>query len=242
MNKVYIVPDVHGRRFWENALTFLRDNPNDLVIFLGDYTDPYPGEGITDKDAYFNFLSIIEFKNNVVLLIGNHELHYIDKSFRCQRYSKEYYHNYHRMLTDDKDLFQICKKINSKYVFTHAGILKGWYDKYRCENIYAIDEQLNDFFLRDKVPFGDICNWYNWGKIHCEYSSPLWADIREHVSEELSYADSKNTIFRKCSGYVQVFGHTQLGTKKLLRYNDKICLDTKSVHLLDLTTGKFDDE
>jgi hypothetical protein len=145
-------------------------------------------------------------------------------------------------LTEDKDLFQICKKVNSKYVFTHAGILKGWYERHGHDSIYVVDDQLNSSFLRDKEPFGDICNWYNWGKIGCDYSSPLWADIREHVTEEMSYGDCDSPIFTKHRDYVQVFGHTQLGTEKILKYNNKVCLDTKSIHMLDLKTGKFDDE
>lgn len=77
MNDILIVPDVHGRTFWESALDFNGD-----IIFLGDYTDPYPQESITLKQTYENFLRILDFKmrNNerVTLLIGNHDLHYFD--------------------------------------------------------------------------------------------------------------------------------------------------------------------
>ncbi len=46
MKNILVVPDVHGRKFWETAL----DYPGE-IIFLGDYTDPYPREGITMADA-----------------------------------------------------------------------------------------------------------------------------------------------------------------------------------------------
>ena len=41
--KILIIPDVHGRRFWRDAI---ESDDYDKVIFLGDYLDPYPDEGI----------------------------------------------------------------------------------------------------------------------------------------------------------------------------------------------------
>ena len=44
--KVLIVPDVHGRDFWKQAV----NSDADKIIFLGDYLDHYPGESDTDHD------------------------------------------------------------------------------------------------------------------------------------------------------------------------------------------------
>ena len=41
---VLIIPDVHGREFWKEGIE--KRKQNELIIFLGDYTDPYPHEGI----------------------------------------------------------------------------------------------------------------------------------------------------------------------------------------------------
>ena len=44
MSGLVIIPDVHGRPFWREAV---RLRPEEEFIFLGDYLDPYPDEGIT---------------------------------------------------------------------------------------------------------------------------------------------------------------------------------------------------
>ena len=66
-----IIPDVHGRTFWREAV---KGRENENIIFLGDYLDPYPSEGITPEKAYRELLDIIDFKkehiDNVVLLLG----------------------------------------------------------------------------------------------------------------------------------------------------------------------------
>lgn len=41
-----VVPDVHGRDFWKTAKDYDCD-----VVFLGDYLDPYPLDGITKEAA-----------------------------------------------------------------------------------------------------------------------------------------------------------------------------------------------
>ena len=62
MSKVIILPDIHGRTFWKYALEHIDEF--DKVIFLGDYLDPYPHEGITFDESVENFKEILEFKKN----------------------------------------------------------------------------------------------------------------------------------------------------------------------------------
>jgi len=74
-----IIPDIHGRSFWKEAV---KGHENDNIVFLGDHLDPYSFEGITPSQAQNSLEEIIEFKkahmDNVVLLLGNHDLDYID--------------------------------------------------------------------------------------------------------------------------------------------------------------------
>ena len=61
--KTLIIPDVHGRIFWKTpAEEFLKNNSERKIVFLGDYLDPYKGEGISQERAINNFSDIIEFK------------------------------------------------------------------------------------------------------------------------------------------------------------------------------------
>lgn len=73
MNRILIFPDIHGRTFWQSV-----DPKNyDLIIFLGDYVDPYPQEGITPEMALENLNNLVKFKElhpNTVFLTGNHKI------------------------------------------------------------------------------------------------------------------------------------------------------------------------
>ena len=61
--KILIIPDVHGRTFWESAL---KSGDYEKIVFLGDYTDPYEMEGITNRDALKNlqFMIVYNFRLN----------------------------------------------------------------------------------------------------------------------------------------------------------------------------------
>ena len=85
-----IIPDVHGRTFWKEAV---KGRENEEIVFLGDYIDPYGYEGITPEEGIIALEDIIKFKqdhpNNVHLLLGNHDAGYIwesvcsNKRFLC---------------------------------------------------------------------------------------------------------------------------------------------------------------
>ena len=87
-----IVPDVHGRTFWREPVM---GGDYAHVVFLGDYTDPYPQEGIDRDTSVEMFREIVEFaeehQEKVTLLLGNHDMHYVSETFdnmaRGSRYS-----------------------------------------------------------------------------------------------------------------------------------------------------------
>ena len=54
-----IVPDVHGRTFWEGPVDRFMHQV-DKIIFLGDYLDPYPKETDVElENVLDNFEKII---------------------------------------------------------------------------------------------------------------------------------------------------------------------------------------
>lgn len=222
MNNILIVPDVHGRTFWEAARNFKGD-----IIFLGDYTDPYPQEKITVKQAYDNFLRIIDFKKNnserVTLLIGNHELHYFDDSYLCARFSSSYYKKYRRILTgkDTDYLFQLCKQVGN-YFFIHAGILKEWYDRHfpNFANLgITLEEQLNCYFRINKRAFSETSALRGGFDTS---GSPIWADIREYMGEKEHFSNQIE----------QIVGHTLIENDKPYIHDNIILLDNMKVYLL----------
>lgn len=222
MNDILIVPDIHGRTFWEPALDFKGD-----VIFLGDYTDPYPQEKITLKQTYENFLRIVDFKKKnderVTLLIGNHELHYFDDTYLCSRFSYSYYKKYKRILTgkDTAHLFQLCKQVEN-YLFVHAGILKKWHDRHlpNFANLgVTLEEKLNNYFKANKSAFSETATYR--GGFH-DAGSPIWADIKEYIAETEHF---NNTI-------EQVVGHTLIDSNEPYMKDNIILLDNMKVYLL----------
>ena len=118
---ILCIGDIHGRTFWKKAV---EDNIDkvDKIIFIGDYLDPYPFEGITRKNAIRNFQEIIDFKSEnkdkVILLLGNHDCPYIDKrNFDSRsRYDSSNAYHIEEMFRSHRSLFQMAYEelINDK--------------------------------------------------------------------------------------------------------------------------------
>lgn len=137
LEKIIIIPDVHGRIFWEEPVNKYKNVVGVHIVFLGDYLDAYKDiDGIEAEDAIANFEKIIETarsSNNITLLLGNHDLHYWDEflPYRgCRRYEL-YKQDINNMFMKNIDLFSIAYETyinNKQYLFTHAGVLVKWFD------------------------------------------------------------------------------------------------------------------
>lgn len=136
MNKpeVLIFPDVHGRKFWKDAIDKFPKNqyPDLKIVFLGDYIDPYVDyDGISKEEAFVNFEDILEYINNdsrIVPLIGNHDWHYFVSLDTC-RIDKARERDIEYMFKNNISKFRlsyILELNDSKYLFSHAGITQGW--------------------------------------------------------------------------------------------------------------------
>jgi len=227
MDKILIVPDVHGRKFWEPALEY-----DGQVIFLGDYLDPYPVEGFHDEDALNVLLKVIEFKkanpDRVTLLVGNHEFHYFDEKYEAGRFSYKYYERFHELLTGKETgkLFQLCRLVDGKYLFIHSGVAKAWYEQHLQEiRQYAppIDNQLNELFKSQKDVFYEASSMRGgWS----EAGSPLWADVHE-LMEETEHFDKD---------VIQIFGHSQIRSIEPVHGDTFWMLDNRQLYLLENDT------
>ena len=184
--EILIIPDIHGREFWKEAID---KNTFEKVIFLGDYADPYPIERITADDAIENLKSIIEYKqqnpDKVILLLGNHDLHYYSKYYQklttATRYNPHTAISLQRLFLDNAHLFQLAYEIDfsgKHYLFSHAGITQGWLKR----NLNLIQEpdacHLNRLLhtnngLETLAQVGRI----RWGAY--PNGSMVWADVEE---------------------------------------------------------------
>ena len=221
--EILVVPDIHGRDFWYPALDYKGE-----VIFIGDYTDPYPQEGFEEKDAYEGMLKIIEFKkqnpDRVTLLIGNHELHYYNRYYMAGRFNNRYYEKYKEILTceENKNLFQICKQIDN-YLFIHAGLTKVWYDNHLADFKdlgNTLEEQLNKVFFEKMEIFHEAAMEYRGG-FH-EAGSPLWADVNELWDEKEHFAPD----------IIQIIGHTQIIADEPIIKDSIWLIDNRQLYIL----------
>ena len=227
MAKILIVPDVHGRTFWHKAEELIDEV--DQVVFLGDYLDPYPHEGISFDDALVEFTLILLFKekypDKVVLLLGNHDMHYVIKEFmNCSRLNKSKRKELHDLYNECIDDFNLVHFIEDKYLFSHAGLYEAWMDKYNL----SIDE-LKDHktFLKERWRTLEDCNWRRGG--YDLAGSCVWEDIRESIVQ-----DSLILHVR------QIVGHTQLDQKPYITDNIA-CLDVRRCFILDTSTDEIID-
>ncbi len=236
-----IIPDVHGRTFWKDAVSQYEDKV-EKIIFLGDYLDPYEDEGITRKGAIRNFEEIIDYKINnsdkVVLLLGNHDLHYWSKEFHTRsRYDSS---NAYHIIEDFKthrSLFELAHEEtigDKKYLFSHAGLMNSWVER----NKKVIDEITLDSLTRllysaDGIrPLTDVSNYRSWfGE---DSGSIVWSDVREKI--DLNNSLESNIIPNADSiveGYdYQIFGHT-LQDKDPIITDKWACLDCRKAFILD---------
>ena len=224
MAKVLIVPDVHGRKFWHKAMEMIDEV--DQVVFLGDYLDPYSREGITFEDALIEFEEILDFKkaypDKVVLLVGNHDMHYIKTEFmNCSRLNVWHRTEVHALFMNHIDMFQLVHEIDN-YLFSHAGVYLEWTKR------YAITlEELFNFkkFLGGRWNTLEDVSYERggWDKV----GSCVWADIRESVENELP------VMFKK-----QIVGHTQMESKPYIT-SRIACLDVRKCFILNTETDEI---
>lgn len=223
MSKILIVPDVHGRAFWHRALELV--DQVDQIVFLGDYLDPYSHEGISFDLALEEFNKILEFKKEypdlITLLVGNHDMHYIIKDFMdCSRRNTDMLDQLHKLYNSNLDLFNLIH-IEDDWLFSHAGVYKGWMDKYE----FTLEDLNLKTFLGSHWPALEDLSMYRGG--YNFVGSCVWADLRESI---------KNELF---PGYKQVVGHTQLNDKPYIKDNIA-CIDVRRCFILDTITGKIE--
>lgn len=236
--KVLIIPDVHGRKFWREAIDkFPRDKYPDLkIIFLGDYLDPYTSlDNISPEDAFYNFHMILDeamYDSRIQLLIGNHDWHYFVNLDTCRMdIARE--RQIEKLFKDTMVLFKLVDVLEfdgCKYVFSHAGITQNWLNDL---NALALNEIINwkespEFPIKE-----DDERWIWLNKVkdlykthdfeilnEClkNYDTTFYSCIPSMISRErggwnphgsMIWADVHEHLYSEdIKGIYQIFGHT----------------------------------
>jgi len=222
--KYLIIPDVHGRAFWEKPVEETLLSPDGHIVFLGDYLDPYSreweSEDITPMEAKVlcrtealeRFKKILELKkqnpDRVTLLLGNHDCGYAVGEHICSdRMDRHNCREIEHLFRDNRELFQLaeeCDIAGRHFVFSHAGILKGWVDLVWGGEMdspgFNVVNELNDAWLTENYGILDSLRNYDLyrGWRGGKFGSPVWSDIRSwtKVTPEETYG-------------FNIVGHTQ---------------------------------
>jgi len=233
--KILVFGDIHGRTFWKEPIDKI--NEYEKVIFLGDYLDHYPEEWEegehTRKNDIDNFLEIIDlktkYKDKVILLKGNHDEHYSSEIFdnyaggtRKDKINS----NYIKEIFDEfSDYFQLAYETNingKRFLFTHAGVCKSWYEKYKDLIGELNADNLNKLDLSDEgqLALSDMSKYRAWfGE---KTGSILWSDVRERFFGANEDID----------GIYQVFGHTRLNGEPIIT-KQWACIDCQTPFVID---------
>ena len=216
-----LIPDVHGRDFWRKHVE--HRNPDDIVVFLGDYVDPYPDEKITNKAALQGLKDIIELKKSdpehIILLLGNHDLGYMTRDFCNARHWYKGHDQLHEIFFDNIDLF-ILSYVAEGFLISHAGVYPHWLEQ--CGIDLKGFDDFNDQLHEPKTYDSVVDKLYYIDRYRGGWfpvGSPVWADIRC----ALRYDNLDMN---------QIVGHTQL-IEGPLQINKMICIDCRRVFILE---------
>ena len=225
LKKVLIIPDVHGRDFWKEPCREDKIGKYDKIIFLGDYVDPYEDEGLHSKDGVSMLKEIIDFKkaheDKVVLLLGNHDLHYIyDDIEKSSRYDGIFANEIRLIFNENMDLFQLafeCEFGGKRHLFTHAGIMASWYERHKERIGELTADNLNKLLetRESRIPLNDVSPYRMFFPMYSS-GSIIWSDVQERFRKRDN---------GEIDGIMQTFGHTRMRKGGFIDQKNWACLD-----------------
>jgi hypothetical protein len=230
--RIVALGDTHGRVNWKEIVA--KEAAADKILFIGDYFDTHHA-GVSGNKQLVNFKEILAFKREhpeqVVMLFGNHDFHYLRgmsaKGEVYSGYQGGYAHDFGEAIDDalSDDSMQMCW-IHDNFVFTHAGLTKTW-----CDRVLGTEEArgqelqtlVNDLFKFKPLSFGFMMgdNYSQTGNDKTQ--GPIWVRPESLIPDMLE-------------GITCVVGHTtvtQLGLKEELPNIILIdCLGTSGEYLI----------
>lgn len=151
--KLIAIGDIHGREHWKRMVA--NEPEADKIVFIGDYFDSF---GISANRQIVNFKEILQLKRDnpdkVVLLLGNHDFHYISEMEEAYSgYNSEYAEDIEAVVKQaiKEELVQMAFQWN-QFLFTHAGVTNTWYFE-NCEQGWEKDYIINKVFKENPEAF-----------------------------------------------------------------------------------------
>jgi len=203
--KTVIIGDIHGRNIWKDIVS---KESYDRVIFVGDYFDSFDIPGL---DQIHNFNEICNFakssEKEVVLLVGNHDLHYMNIGQKYSGFQPGFQFDISSILSENSDLLQMIYRFDDVLV-SHAGVSPVWMDE-NFGDSWSFDnmtDKINDLFKFRPRSFR-FSGWDPYGDDPSQ--SPVW--IRP---SSLLKSNTRNSNLIK-DHLIQIFGHTQMSQEQI---------------------------
>lgn len=227
----YVIPDIHGQYDKLNKLLnkiIDRKQPNDKIVFLGDYVD----RGKSSSKV-INLLYLIKDRDDVILLMGNHDIAFYNSIINVNNFdlssiewlsqnSIETLESYNINCNELKyleidDLLSLKNKLDIKKRFNL--LLKEIYEFKQSEEFKKLKEVILDceyYYETDDFLFSHSGGLYFLKPE--EHSAAQWVWSRDFQK-------------RKFSNKTYVVGHTPTNSGKVeyLKSNILMC-DTGSVY------------
>jgi predicted MPP superfamily phosphohydrolase len=224
--KTIALGDTHGRTNWKDIVA---KETFDKVVFIGDYLDTH--DDVSGATQLENLKEIIAYKkenmDKVVLLIGNHDFHYLATSKNqysgFQRLFKlAFQEQLHKAI--DENLLQACY-IQGDTIFTHAGVTQTWCEDNNID-FSNLEQSINDLFKFKPNRFE-----FSVGENMSEYG--------DDITQTPIWVRPDSLIKDKIKGYYQVVGHTT--QDKIMSANGVVFIDTlgTSGEYLEIIDGTF---
>lgn len=184
--RILVFGDLHGENGWRKHVEKI--NQYDYVVFMGDYMDSFTH---LDVELIENLNNLIDFKDaykdKVILLLGNHDNHYIYSDFpetRCSGFRSHIYLRAKTRYKNNLDLFDAAFQTED-ILFTHGGLLNIHYQ--HLNNILSkekdmrYDTYLNMMFKNKPRSMFMVSGFRGGGDSH---SGIFWADWAELKNEK----------------------------------------------------------
>lgn len=221
MNKIVVIGDIHGCDKWKQVMQAHGDATE--FVFIGDYFDSFSRN---HAECIHNFKEIIKWKEaskiKVTMLIGNHDFHYMsDCGGRYGGWSAWHSAEISELLRENKQHLQVAYS-SGRYLFSHAGISKEWYESVFPDNNRSGDiaDQVNELWSYDKRAFNHT-GMNPYGEDPGE--GPMW--IRPKSLKSSPLHDS----------WIQIVGHTHMHQ---IEYDDNhYFVDTLPYEYLTIEDG-----
>ena len=201
--KTLIIGDIHGRTNWKQMVEAHPEAEH--IIFIGDYFDSFD---ISGAEQLHNFNEIIRFKEetdkHVVMLIGNHDHHYIIAGETYSGYQPAMRWDFNDVLKKNMHHLQVAHR-QGEYVFSHAGISPTWMNDIFGPREWTKDTMillLNELYQNRPSAFNFSHLGYDPYGDSVE-QGPMW--IRPRALMKSNKAD--DGLKKR---FIQVVGHTQV--------------------------------